>query len=388
MEYVTAVCPSCKETVIVPKGAAKAFCHCCGAPIPMQGSADGSSAPARPAAPANAGTPGCIVEVGVLRGYHGVETDVTIPRSVRAIAAGAFRGLPITSVTIPDSVSRIGDGAFAGCVDLVNVSLPRSIVSMGAATFEGCSKLASIELPVGLRSVPDSCFKNCASLSSVSIPSSVTRIGDGAFQACGFTSLSIPGSVQNIGEYAFADCRRLQDVSVESIGVVEPNAFVGCGPEVTAQLGEDAIRTYEMQECGVSLPLRDILARESRFGQMRVRGDLRGRVRLTDEEMHRSVIIPGKKGVAVWVPSYVQQACERLGFEVPEVFDLDLQLWNTKMPQDPTPEDVENYFTAAQRRALVEDLKQVWLEERRCPHCGGTYLALRGKCPDCGIAKQ
>ncbi len=338
--------------------------------------------------PSSAGTLGCIVEVGVLRGYHGVETDVVIPNSVRAIAPGAFRGLPITSVTIPESVSRIGDGAFAGCVDLIKVSLPRSIMAMGASTFEGCSKLASIELPIGLRNVPDSCFKNCASLSSVFIPSSVTRIGDYAFQACGFQSLSIPGSVQNIGEYAFADCRQLKDVSVESMGVVEPNAFTGCGPEVTEQVGEDAIRAFEMQECGVSLPLRDILARESRFGQIRVRSDLRGRVRLTDEEMHRSVIIPGKKGVAVWVPSYVQQACERLGIEVPEVFDLDLQLWNTKMPQDPTPEDVENYFTAAQRRAIVDDLKEVWIEEKRCPHCGGEYPALRSRCSECGIAKQ
>ncbi|MBO5411295.1 MAG: sigma-70 family RNA polymerase sigma factor [Clostridia bacterium] len=128
---------------------------------------------------------------GVITGYSGSETAVSIPasvngKSVTAVGAGAFAGnSSLKSVTLPSSVTQIGQEAFAECTFLTSVSLPSSVELIGIGAFYGCSSLASVALPSGTKTIGDEAFAGCTSLKTVTVPSSVTSIGDDAFADCG-----------------------------------------------------------------------------------------------------------------------------------------------------------------------------------------------------------
>lgn len=127
---------------------------------------------------------------GVITGYSGSESSVSIPSSigsdtVTAIGSGAFSGnTSIKSVSMPSSVTQIGQEAFADCTSLNSVSLPSSLELIGIGAFYGCSSLTSVSVPDGTKTISDEAFAQCTSLQTVTIPSSVTSISDDAFDGC------------------------------------------------------------------------------------------------------------------------------------------------------------------------------------------------------------
>lgn len=100
--------------------------------------------------PALADKDGFIVVNGILFGYMGSETSVTVPEGVTAIAAKAFISpkCRVRSVTLPNSVTHIHTNAFAGCSKLETVTVPDSVAFIGELAFHGLPKLCRIEVPI------------------------------------------------------------------------------------------------------------------------------------------------------------------------------------------------------------------------------------------------
>ena len=199
-----------------------------------------------------------IDEDGVLRGYNGSETAVTIPDSVTSITDYAFYGnTNITSVTIPAGVTSIGSSAFSGCSNLENVIFAEGsqLTSIGSSSFSGCSSLTSIEIPVGVTSIEYHAFSECSRLTSIDIPAGVTSIGNYAFEDCSslesvsfaegseltsiggyafyvcssLTSIEIPAGVTSIGDWTFGYCSSLKSIEIpEGVTSIGDYAFYGC----------------------------------------------------------------------------------------------------------------------------------------------------------------
>ena len=84
------------------------------------------------------------IEGGVLKGYEGTKTFLSVPDGICEIEDRAFICSEITSITIPEGVERIGDSAFYLCSSLRVVSLPSSLKSVGEDVFYACDSLKTI----------------------------------------------------------------------------------------------------------------------------------------------------------------------------------------------------------------------------------------------------
>ena len=142
---------------------------------------------------------------------------LTIPAKVRAIGAGAFEGIRITSLVIEEGnyLETIGDSAFRECVSLETVTIPGNVKSINANAFRNCITLRTLNLSEGLQAIKgtvnnvNGAFAGCIALESVTIPGTVTSIGNRAFYGCtGLSDIRIkaPEGTVSIGTEAFKNC--------------------------------------------------------------------------------------------------------------------------------------------------------------------------------------
>lgn len=184
-----------------------------------------------------------VIEVGVLKEYHGASVDVVIPDGVVEIQNECFKDLKIKSVIIPDSVTSIGDGAFSTCKSLISIKVDdnNNIYASDNGVLFNKDKTILIKYPIGksdteynildsVTSIDFSAFVDCTSLTSVTIPDKVTSIGKFAFYGCtSLASVIIPESVTSIGNYAFYGCTSLASVIIpESVTSIGNDAFKNC----------------------------------------------------------------------------------------------------------------------------------------------------------------
>ena len=106
-----------------------------------------------------------------------------IPETVEQIGSYAFYRINgLRSITIPDSTLRICDAAFSECVDLEEVYFGKGLTYIDFGAFYRCTSLKKINLPNGLREIGTWAFAGCKNLEEpVGIPGSVTHIGTAAF---------------------------------------------------------------------------------------------------------------------------------------------------------------------------------------------------------------
>ncbi len=128
---------------------------------------------------------------GILLSGQGCTGKVTIPDTVKKIAAYAFEGNNrITSVNIPGSVTEIGEGAFLNCGKLKWVRMEDSVLGVSIKTdaFVNCTQLCEIRLPNNTRKCEDGVFGRCNKLKTLTLPENITS----------FKNFDIPPSCEQI----------------------------------------------------------------------------------------------------------------------------------------------------------------------------------------------
>ena len=171
------------------------------------------------------------IQDGVLLGYFGTDTDVTVPDGVTTIGYRVFsNNNSVVSITIPEGVTTIEAGAFMNCPKLTAVHLPSTVTGIGSEAFMYCEKLESTNIPAGVTVIEASTFSSCRSLAGITIPNTVTTIKANAFQDCvSLTGVTIPGSVTTIDICAFLRCSGLTDITIpDSVTSLGGAAFQGC----------------------------------------------------------------------------------------------------------------------------------------------------------------
>lgn len=259
---------------------------------------------------------GANIQDGVLKGYYGTESNITLPNTVTKINDDALKGnKKIVSVTIPGSVKDIGNNAFQGCPNLEEVIFTNPdtasnnlIIRINA--FQNCPKLTECEIPARAYQVVGNIFKDCTSLTEVKVnaanPYYFTKDGvlfgpalvnyqpqyedaytlqsypagrEGAYTipsivhgkkidqiwtsgfegASGLTGISIPSSIGRLGTAAFEGTGLTHVTIPDTVQQVDPAVFQNCTKLVSVKLpaGLAEIDQYMFANC-ISLQYVDM----------------------------------------------------------------------------------------------------------------------------------
>lgn len=251
---------------------------------------------------------GANIQNGVLLGYYGSESDITLPNTVTRINDEALKGnKKIVSVTIPGSVKDIGNNAFQGCPNLkeiifTNPDRNNNNLIIRVSAFQDCPNLTTCEIPARAYQVVGNIFKGCTSLKEVkvnannpyyftqdgvlfgpalvnyqpqyegaytlqsypagregayTIPSSVNgktidQIWTSGFEgAVGLTDITIPASIGRLGTAAFESTGLTHVTIPDTVHQVDPAVFQNCTSLVSVKLpnGITEIDQYLFANC-------------------------------------------------------------------------------------------------------------------------------------------
>lgn len=166
---------------------------------------------------------------GILVKYSGTSKTVSVPDTVKQIAAGAFYGnIVITSVTLPASLSGIGMRSFSGCTALKSINLPENLILLDKEAFSGCTSLESVKIPASVKVLGESAFFGASGLKTAHILSNADLTA-GLFANCqSLESVMISSESKAIGDLAFYNCTSLSEISVpDTINNISGTAFKG-----------------------------------------------------------------------------------------------------------------------------------------------------------------
>ena len=168
-------------------------------------------------------------ENGVLVGYTGTDTAVTVPdyvngKCVTGVSSSAFSGNEtITDITLGQYVTTIEDGAFKDCSALSSVSAV-ACTEIGDEAFSGCSSLKTLSASV-VTTVGDKAFYGCSALTNLTL-NKLTNLGERVFEGSGMTTFSAT-KLQTIGSFAFTGTP-VKSLSLSSVTTIGANAFENC----------------------------------------------------------------------------------------------------------------------------------------------------------------
>ena len=174
---------------------------------------------------------GYVVINGILLGYEGIDSDITVPSNVSLIADLSFENSNITSLSFANRTSEItiGSKAFKGSVSLTTVNLtdwirevkyrafyntywidnsPSLFISAGNKLLMYIGRNTNIEIASNITSMAYGVFTNNKSISSV------------RFNTTSQNEFIIP-------ENSFSGCTSLNSVTLPSKAYIGENAFKG-----------------------------------------------------------------------------------------------------------------------------------------------------------------
>lgn len=164
---------------------------------------------------------------GAFKKCHTLKS-LTIPESVKRMAAKAFCGSDIERIVVPKTVEFIGKHAFHNCVYLNCVVIENARAAIGAHLFSGCYCIKRAIVPTSaldsewlsnveeITIIGDDCiqsrmFEDCKKLKTVVIDEGIEDIYEHAFDGCAALSeLSLPNTLKSIEEWAFNGCASLK----------------------------------------------------------------------------------------------------------------------------------------------------------------------------------
>lgn len=259
---------------------------------------------------------GANIQDGVLKGYYGTESNITLPNTVTKINDDALKGnKKIVSVTIPGSVKDIGNNAFQGCPNLeeiifTNPDTASNNLIIRINAFQNCPKLTKCEIPARANQVVGNIFKGCTSLTEIKVNANnpyyfaqdgvlfgpalvnykpqyegdytlqsypagregaytipptvhgkkIDQIWTSGFEgASGLTGISIPSSIGRLGTAAFESTGLTHVTIPGTVQQVDPAVFQNCTKLVSVKLpaGLAEIDQYMFANC-ISLQYVDM----------------------------------------------------------------------------------------------------------------------------------
>lgn len=180
--------------------------------------------------------------------YNSSDTSYNVEDGTISIATLAFsigeNCKNLKSVTIPKSVKGIADGAFTqaymeGNLDSIFVDEDNAYFMSDDGVLFNKDKTELLQYPSAkpndIYTIPDSvttikpnAFTGSRNLKSVEIPNSVINISEDAFYCSGITSVNIPDSIKSIKFETFSCCQNLKSVIIpDSVTSIDIFAFYG-----------------------------------------------------------------------------------------------------------------------------------------------------------------
>ena len=164
-------------------------------------------------------------------------------KKVVAIGRSAlYNKQKLKKAVIPESVVLIDDYAFDNCISLEEVVLSQRIKEIGFSAFSNCVRLREIALPASLEIIESSAFSRCSGLQRIYVSPSVKTIGRDAFAACtklravyissvaawcGINFENIASNPISTAEKLYVSGRLTEDLLIEGVETISPNAFFG-----------------------------------------------------------------------------------------------------------------------------------------------------------------
>ncbi|MDR2791993.1 MAG: leucine-rich repeat domain-containing protein [Tannerellaceae bacterium] len=201
-------------------------------------------------------------------------TSLHFGNAVRYIGRRAFYGVPLEGdLTLPRSLEVLGAGAFYGCTKLTgNVALPDALrlieglaPHVGVGVFEGTAFTGfTVSRASRLERIGERAFYgNEHMVGSLALPYSLTYIGSGAFYGCknlrGF--LELPGSLRSIGSIAVVDDDVAPGAFEGCIGFIALKMPVHIDPERHDTVGDRAFYGCTRLTGKVSVPVGTVIGR-------------------------------------------------------------------------------------------------------------------------------
>ena len=109
---------------------------------------------------------------------------VTFNNGLTSIPEGMFKNCTsLTKLSLPITVETIGVDAYCN-TGFVDIIVPKNVKTLDKGAFRGCSKLTSVEFFSGIETIKEYAFENCGALEEIILPTSIQVIEDDAFKNC------------------------------------------------------------------------------------------------------------------------------------------------------------------------------------------------------------
>lgn len=145
-------------------------------------------------------------------GMGHVSGEVILPKGLRILGFGAFRGSSIESITISDGITRIPNNAFEGCKNLTRIVLHAGVTTIGNAAFRD-SGIESIEIPSSVKTIGNDAFAG-SSIRRIALPLTDIELGSSCFRGSKIETFRVTSNMK-LGYNMLGDCLLLKELVIE-----------------------------------------------------------------------------------------------------------------------------------------------------------------------------